>query len=193
MGKEHFSFAGKQVEGEFVFSKGGIDIPFRSLSDGYRSFLGWITDLLYHLDTACTRSKQDLTDVSGVVLVDEIDLHLHPKWQMTVVEGLSKTFPRLQFIFTSHSPLVAGTVEWINIVHLQLDSHHRTSVDRFEESIHGLDADQILVSRLFGLESTRATAKRDELHDLTIKARKGDDKAAKQLISAMAKGLEAQK
>lgn len=193
MGGEHFSFKGTHTDGEFLFTKGGIDIPFRSLSDGYRSFLGWATDLLHHLDSACNRSTQDLTEVSGVVLVDEVDLHLHPKWQMTVVERLAKTFPRLQFIFTSHSPLIAGSVEWMNIVRLQLDGQHRTSVDRFEESIHGLDADQILVSSLFGLESTRATAKRDELHKLTIKARKGDNKAAKQLISAMAKGLEVRK
>jgi len=193
MGGEHFSFDGKYKDGEFFFSKGGIDVPFRSLSDGYRSFLGWVTDLLYHLDSACKISTMDLKALAGVVLVDEIDLHLHPKWQMSVVERLSRTFPRLQFIFTSHSPLIAGSVEWMNVVHLQLDSQHRTSIDQFEESIHGLDADQILVSSLFGLESTRASTKRDELHNLTVKARKGDKIAAKKLISAMAMGLEKRK
>jgi hypothetical protein len=81
----------------------------------------------------------------------------------------------------------------MNIVHLRLGREHRTQADQFQESVHGLDADQILVSSLFGLESTRAEPKRKQLRDLTIRARRGDDKAAKQLISEMAKGLEAKK
>jgi len=193
LGHGHFTFEGRQTNDEYVFSQGGLDIPFRSLSDGYRAFLGWVTDLLYHLDFACGHSDAKLADVPGVVLVDEIDLHLHPRWQMEVVQNLSKTFPRLQFIFTSHSPLVAGSVEWMNITRLQLDNQHRTGVTPFKEPIYGLDADQILVSELFGLSSTRAKPKRDRLHELTIRARRGDDDAAKQLISEMAKGLEAGK
>jgi hypothetical protein len=193
LGRGHFSFEGQQVNDDYVFSQGGLDIPFRSLSDGYRAFLGWVGDLVYHLDFACRHTDDRLAEVPGVVLVDEIDLHLHPRWQMEVVHNLSKTFPRLQFIFTSHSPLVAGSVEWMNITRLRLDNQHRTGIDPFEQPIHGLDADQILVSDLFGLESTRAEPKRARLHELTIRARRGDDEAAKQLISEMAKGLESAK
>ena len=194
-GKGHFEFNGdrRKGDGDFVFTKGGLDIPFSSLSDGYRGFLGWTTDLICRLDSACTDSKKSLREMSGIVLVDEIDLHLHPEWQLRVIANLCQAFPRLQFIVTSHSPLIAGSVEWMNIVHLKLDSLHRTGVVNFQQPIHGLDADQILVSDLFGLQSTRADAKRDELHDLTIQARRGDDEAAKRLISAMAKGLEAKK
>lgn len=193
LGGGHFVFEGNRINEDFVFSQGGMEIPFRSLSDGYKAFLGWVTDLLFHLDFACERSDLRLNEVSGIVLVDEIDLHLHPTWQMEVIGHLSKTFPRLQFIFTSHSPLVAGSVEWMNIKRLRLDRQHRTGVDPFEQPIHGLDVDQILVSDLFGMESTRAQAKRDRLYDLRIQARKGDDEAAKQLISEMAKGLEGDK
>lgn len=191
LGPGHFVFEGKQINDEYLFSQGGMEIPFRSLSDGYKAFLGWVTDLLYHLDFACERSDLKLDEVPGIVLVDEIDLHLHPSWQMEVIGRLSKAFPRLQFIFTSHSPLIAGSVEWMNVQRLRLDRQHRTSVDPFEQPIHGLDADQILVSDLFGLESTRATEKRDKLYSLRIAARRGDDDAAKRLIAEMAKGLEA--
>ncbi len=193
MGKGHFSFSGEERNDDFLYSKGGMDIPSRSLSDGYRAFLGWTTDLLYHLDFASQGQETDLTQIPGVVLVDEIDLHLHPKWQMSVIKTVATTFPRLQFIFTSHSPLIAGSVEWMNIIHLTHGRQHRTTVNQFQESIHGLDADQILVSSLFGLESTRAVPKRKQLQELTIRARRGDDKAAKQLISEMAKGLEAKR
>jgi hypothetical protein len=57
--------------------------------------------------------------------------------------------------------------------------------------VHGLDADQILVSDLFGLESTRAPEMQNRLYKLRIAARRGDDDAAKKLIAALAKGLEA--
>ncbi len=109
---------------------------------------------------------------------------------MEVIGHLSKTFPRLQFIFTSHSPLIAGSVEWMNVRKLNLDSQHRTTLEDFQQPIHGLDADQILVSDLFGLESTRAPDKRDRLYELRIAARRGNNEAAKKLISEMAKGLE---
>ncbi|WP_291166835.1 ATP-binding protein [Gimesia sp.] len=193
LGRGHFVFKGKQVKDDFVFSLGGMEIPFRSLSDGYKAFLGWVTDLIYHLDYACKRSNLRINEVSGIVLVDEVDLHLHPAWQMEVIGHLSKTFPRLQFIFTSHSPLIAGSVEWMNIKHLRLDNQHRTAIDPFEQAIHGLDVDQILVSDLFGLESTRAPDKRDKLYKLRLEARKGSNEAAMNLISEMAKGLEGNK
>ena len=196
LGGGHFTFEGRRAEDDtkdYLFTRGGLDIPYRSLSDGYRAFLGWVADLLFHLDFACRNSDLDLDEISGVVLVDEIDLHLHPKWQMDVIGNISKTFPRLQFIFTSHSPLIAGSVEWMNITHLHLDKQHRTGVDVFEQSIHGLDADQILVSDLFGLESTRAKPKQKRLHELNIRARRGDEDAARELISELAKGLEDEK
>lgn len=193
LGRGHFVFEGKQVNGDYVFSQGGMEVPFRSLSDGYRAFLGWVTDLLYHLNYACVKSKLRLDEVPGIVLVDEIDLHLHPSWQMEVIAHVAKTFPRLQFILTSHSPLIAGSVEWMNITRLQLDSQHRTKVDPFKEPIHGLDVDQILVSDLFGMESTRSQRKRDRLYKLRVQARRGDDEAAKKLISELARGLEDKK
>ncbi|PQO28930.1 AAA family ATPase [Blastopirellula marina] len=193
LGRGHFTFEGKQVNDDFVFKQGGMEIPFRSLSDGYKAFLGWVTDLLFHLDFACEISNLPLDTLSGIVLVDEIDLHLHPTWQMEVIGHLSNTFPRLQFIFTSHSPLVAGSVEWMNITSLRLDRQHRTGIDPFDQPIHGLNADQILVSDLFGLKSTRAPEKRDRLYKLRMEARSGDKEAAEKLISEMAKGLEDKK
>lgn len=190
LGSGHFEFKGEEKNEEYYFSQGGLDVPFRSLSDGYRAFLGWIVDLLFHLSFATEASQQRLDEVSGIVLVDEIDVHLHPKWQMEVVGNLSRAFPKLQFIFTSHSPLIAGSVEWMNITHLQLDHQHRTGVKPFDQPVHGLDADQILLTDLFGLKTTRARAKDRQLDDLTRLARSGDDEAAKQLIAALARGTE---
>lgn len=189
LGRGHFRFTGDMDRGDYLFERSGTRVPFQGLSDGYRAFIGWVADLLYHVRAACP-SDMALADVRGVVLVDEIDLHLHPKWQMKVAGTVAKALPRMQFIFTSHSPLVAGSLEWTNIICLKLGAGNRTSVKRLEESIHGLDADQILCSDLFGLTTTRAATKVGQLAALTRRARAGDDEAAKELIAELARGSE---
>jgi hypothetical protein len=185
-----FRFTGElERDVDFLFENKQTKIPFRWLSDGYRGFIGWVGDLLYHASYACPVDMR-VNDLRGVVMVDDIDLQLHPRWQMEVVKTVARVFPHFQFIFTSHSPLVAGTVEWMNILTLKLGSKNTTKVRRFKESIHGLDADQVLVSDFFGLPSTRASEKRSRLHSLTIRARRGDDEAARLVIAELAHGTE---
>ena len=185
---ERFTFTEQLDGGDYRFERGGTQVPFQSLSDGYRAFIGWVADLLYHVCFGCPSGKK-LVDNRGIVLVDEVDLHLHPKWQMSVVETVAKSLPRMQFVMTSHSPLIAGSLERTNVIRLRI-SRNRSYAGRAEESIHGLDADQILLTKLFGLTSTRARPKNDELDELTRKARSGDTNAAKKLIEAMATGTE---
>jgi hypothetical protein len=83
--------------------------------------------------------------------------------------------PKMQFIFTSHSPLVAGSLEWMNIITLKVGSKtNRTVAKRLKQSIHGLDSDQILLSDFFGLRSTVAEAKSRQLDEITDRIRSGD-------------------
>ena len=185
---ENFTFTENLDGGDYRFERGGTQVPFQSLSDGYRAFVGWVADLLYHVCFGCPSGKR-LVDNRGIVLVDEVDLHLHPKWQMSVVKTVAESLPKMQFVLTSHSPLIAGSLERTNVIRLRL-RRSRSAVQRAEESIHGLDADQLLLTNLFGLTSTRAHLKDRQLDDLTRKARSGDANAAKKLIEAMATGLE---
>ena len=165
-------------------------MPFPGLSDGYRGFIGWVGDLLYHLCYAYPHGGH-LVDMLGIVMVDEIDLLLHPKWQMKVISTVAKALPRMQFIFTSHSPLVAGSLEWMNINLLKVNPKtNRTVAKRLKQSIHGLDADQILISDFFGLKTTRTAGKISQLARLQRRARHGDAEAARQIILAMATGNE---
>ena len=92
-------------------------------------------------------------------MIDEIDLHLHPSWQMRVLPTLSKALPNVQFIVTSHSPLVASSLEWMNILVMKTEDDQASTAERIHHSIHGQDADQVLLSEFFGLESTRAEGK----------------------------------
>jgi hypothetical protein len=185
------TFTGKwRREGDSLFEHGGLEIEFRNLSDGYRAFIGWAADLLFHASYGCPRDHE-LVDLRGIVMVDEIDLHLHPRWQMKVISTIARALPLMQFILTSHSPLVASSLERMNIITLKLNHRsNSTRARRLEESIHGLDADQVLLSRFFGLSTTRASEKANKLDELTLKARRGDDEAARQLIAELAEGME---
>ena len=190
LGPGNFRFTGEMREREYLFERGGVGVPFRSLSDGYRSFIAWVADLLYHVCYGCPSDKR-LTESSGVVLVDEIDLHLHPKWQMHAIRTVAQALPRMQFVFTSHSPLIVGSLEWMNIITLKTPAGtNRTTVKRLRQGIHGLDADQILLTDFFGLKTTRAKTKTTQLDTLRTKARSGDRDAARKMILAMAQGTE---
>lgn len=189
MGKGHFQFTGELEEKEYVFERGGLRVPFPALSDGYRAYLGWIGDLLYHICMTCP-SGSKLVDNRGIVMVDEIDLHIHPRWQINVLPVLSKALPNIQFIVTSHSPLVVGSLQWMNIILMAPGPKQSSKPKRIEEGIHGLDADQILLTEFFGMRSTRVPAKESQLQKLTEKARVGDISAAKELLIALTKGME---
>jgi hypothetical protein len=189
-GPGHFHLTENVTGREYEFKRGETRVPFPSLSDGYRGFVGWAGDLLYHLNEACP-SGQLLVDLPGIVMVDEIDLLLHPKWQMKVIKTVAMALPRMQFIFTSHSPLVAGSLEWMNINLLKINERtNRTLVRQLNESIHGLDADQILISDFFGLKTTRAASKRRQLTRLRHAATLGNDQAKTRYIRALASGME---
>ena len=189
MGKGHYNFTGEMEGGEYVFEKSGLRVPFPALSDGYRAYLGWIGDLLYHVCMTCPSGKK-LVDNHGIVMVDEIDLHIHPKWQINMLPRLARTLPNIQFIVTSHSPLVVGSLEWMNILVMKPGEGQSAKSRRIRESIHGLDADQILLSSYFDMSSTRAKPKEDRLEKLTKSARTGDISAAKELLKELGSGLE---
>lgn len=148
-------FTGELDGDEYLFERGGVKVGFAALSDGYRGYVGLLGDLFYHLCTGL-RDDDDPVDSRGIVLVDEIGLHLHPAWQRVVVPTLARTLPRLQFVLTTHSPIIAGTLYAENLRLLEVDEHGLSHVEALDEEIHGLNADQILLTEAFGLVSSRA-------------------------------------
>jgi len=187
VGKNHYQLTTTIEAGEYLFEKRGLKIPFPALSDGYKGFLGWVADLMYHICSTCPRDKS-LTAHKGIVMVDEIDLHLHPEWQKQVLPILSKVLPNIQFIVTTHSPLIVSSVEWMNIITMVTDKHQASKAKRVPYQINGLDADQVLISDFFGLSSTRTELRSNELKKLTLKSGKGDKAAAKELLKMLVKG-----
>jgi len=88
------------------------ELPVRSLSDGIRNMIGMVGDLAHRCVRLNPQFGADACKMSpGIVLIDEVDMHLHPEWQQLVVGQLRKAFPRIQFIVTTHSPQVLSTVD----------------------------------------------------------------------------------
>lgn len=90
----------------------------------------------------------------AVVLVDEIDLHLHPRWQRKLIGHLTEHFPNTQFIATAHSPLVVQAAAGANLAVLRRAGDH-VVIDNDVEAVRGWRIDQVYTSDLFGLESAR--------------------------------------
>lgn len=88
------------------------DVPVSSLSDGVRNMIGMIADIAYRAVKLNPHfGNEAVLKTSGIVLIDEVDMHLHPQWQQFVLQNISEAFPKLQFFVTTHSPQVLTTVE----------------------------------------------------------------------------------
>lgn len=131
-------------------------VPFRELGFGMQSTLAWVVDLAVRMMTAYPDSPHPLSE-PAVCLVDEIDLHLHPRWQRVLLQQLSARFPNVQFVATAHSPLIVQAAPDANVVVLRRDGE-RVVIDRAPESVRHWRVDQILTSDLFGLPSARPAA-----------------------------------
>jgi energy-coupling factor transporter ATP-binding protein EcfA2 len=128
-------------------------VSIQDLSLGYKSLIAWMVDFASRMFDQYPDSENPLAE-PAVVLVDEIDLHLHPKWQRTLMSYLSERFPNTQFIATAHSPLVVQAAQDANIVLLRRDGDH-VVIENNVEAVRNWRVDQILTSDLFGLESAR--------------------------------------
>lgn len=170
-----------------LFEMEGMQLPFHGLSDGYQAYVGWIGDLLHQLCLGAPSGRR-LVDNQGVVLVDEIDLHLHPAWQRALLATLSQALPNLQFIVTTHSPLVVGALQPSNLLVLDHAGSEGTQCRRLPERIHGRSADQVLLSPYFGLTTTRPAAVGEALDRLRLASERGDPAAAAAYLQLLACG-----
>lgn len=130
----------------------GATVRIEELSDGYQSVLALAVDIMAVLFNRWS----DLGAAEGVVVLDELGAHLHPRWRMVIVSRLREVFPRVQFLATTHDPLcLRGLRNGEAAVLERLDDEKRTVVARTDlPPIAGMRADQLLTSEYFGLRST---------------------------------------
>lgn len=132
--------------------------PLGGLSDGYLSTAGWVLDLLARfLDRAQQRGWPVDPDfparMEGLVLIDEVDQHMHPRWQVRILADLRRIFPRLTFAVTTHSPLTLLGAEDGEIVMLRRLEDGTIKASQIDIP-KGLRVDQVLTGSWFGLAST---------------------------------------
>ena len=177
--------------GEIVLSIEGQAQPFSNLSAGQRTMMALAADLAIKMVTQnndwvpaedLTLTNGDLPEVlaitPGVVLIDELDVHLHPRWQRRVVSDLKETFPSIQFVCTTHSPQIIGEVAPDEIRMLDEDS-----LGRHPDQSFGLDSNAIL-------EDIQGASARDSKVSAAIEAveealEEGDLDQARDRLSAL--------
>ncbi|MFI5458372.1 MAG: AAA family ATPase [Isosphaerales bacterium] len=118
----------------FDFVAGGeeVRLPATWLSHGYQATISWISDLVGQMFWEA-QEKVSLDQMEGLVLIDELDLHLHPLWQVGLIRALKQTFPRVQFVATTHSPMLLPGLERDEIWHARLEGGN-VQVEMFDQS-----------------------------------------------------------
>lgn len=155
---------------EFV-ENDGTSVPATWLSQGYRSTIAWVADLVgqLFLDDPEANPDRAPSDFTGLVLVDELDLHLHPRWQRRIVKTLKTVFPRLQFIATTHSPLVLAGLEADEIVHLKRDKDRGIVTETNTTNPAFLTPTELL-QEFFGLDDKLPSEIGQQMHEYMVLA-----------------------
>lgn len=174
-------------DGLWLKDRNGLQLAWSEMSDGYRSALALLADILRHLIGAY--GVEGLTERGedgklrimrgGVVLIDEIDAHLHPEWQREIGFWLKRHFPKIQFLVTTHSPIICQAADKNGLFVLPepgSDAKPRALTPEEYSQVIASRPDTILLSPAFGLQNTRsprAVEGRAEFSKLQAKKRAG--------------------
>lgn len=171
--KAAFSILDKNVEFikadhktfEVILNDRGNEIFFEYESAGYKAIifiiLGIISEIEFRFKDICAQ------DFEGVILIDEIDMHLHPVWQKEIIRVLKKTFPKTQFILTTHSPSVLQDLDKDEIIPLQMDDDFNVKVKQLSLSDYGLKGWTLeeILSDVMGVEYTNSNLYKETMKD----------------------------
>lgn len=169
-------------EGLWLRHPDGAVLPLGDMSEGYRAAIAMLMDILRHLeylngdpDLVKEKDGRLVIDHSGVVLIDEVDSHLHPQWQQKVGFWLKEILPKIQFIVTTHSPIICQAADENGIFHLPAPGSETPPFPLTEEDYNRIvrsKVDDIYLTPAFSLTHTRsprAVIKREEHAKLRAK------------------------
>jgi putative AbiEii toxin of type IV toxin-antitoxin system/AAA ATPase-like protein len=174
-------------DGLWLKDRHGVQLSWGEMSDGYRTALALLADIVRHLINAYglpdlahrTNDGAFVIARSGVVLIDEVDAHLHPEWQREIGFWLKKHFPYIQFLVTTHSPIICQAADENGLFVLPepgSDDLPRALTEEEYKKVIASRPDTILLTSAFGLQNTRsprAVEGRAELAKLEAKRRAG--------------------
>lgn len=148
------------------FKEKGFELSFNQLSEGYKNIMIWVSDLIYRFQQSQPKINR-LEDFKGVVLLDEIELHLHPIWQRRIIRQLRTFFPNIQFVFTTHSPtIIQGASDDAIIYRIYRNpktGKTSSSEAYFKKNLDHMMLNSLATSPLFGLEDARISSKTESV------------------------------
>ncbi len=146
------------------------EVRLRNLSEGYQAMAAWAGDILYRL-TETFRDWKDPLKSRGVLIIDEMDLHLHPVWKRCFVEFLNRTFPKLQIIATTHSPLSIQQCGEGELFVVKREGTGAPTLIAFKGDPSKLRLSELFLSPLIGLDtldSPKVAALREEARTIEL-------------------------
>lgn len=157
-------------EGVVLVQAHGRTSPIEHMSDGYRSLFGMAADIMRNM----LEDSPNLEYARGIVLIDEIETHLHPRWKLRVMAALREAMPHVQYIATTHDPLCLRGMRngEVQLMYRTADSEVALLTDL--PNIELLRIEQILISDYFGLFSTAEPAQERMLNELSGLVRGSD-------------------
>lgn len=171
-----------------IRSEDGVTKPLSTWSSGYKSILSIVYSIYQQFGPSYRLQEEfvHLDSIVGIVFIEEIELHLHPNWKMSLVSNLKRIFPDILFVFTTHDPLVLKGCAEKEILLVKRTAPNQLELFQDLPDISRSDTDQILTSRFFGLGSTSNIEDNLDLVDFYHAIQTGDKKD----ISSRIPGLQ---
>lgn len=171
-----------QQIGDLVYHEHGITMPISYMSAGYQSLLWMTMNLAYRMALLNPDAGEDMALIPGVVLIDELDMHLHPKWQWNVIKALEETFPNIQFIVATHSPIIISSCRNENLILIRENQEIK-----YLPNAYGYSVEEVLELRQ---ESTAKPKEVEEFREQFERAVNQEEyELAKNIVNLMEKML----
>lgn len=117
-----YNFDNNDLDIQYKKDDQDVILPLNRMSDGYKCTISLITDIAYRMAQLNPQLREKVLDTPGVVVIDEIDLHLHPEWQKRILGDLTNIFPNIQFIVSTHASSIISSVKSENLIVLENNS-----------------------------------------------------------------------
>ncbi|MGM0239463.1 AAA family ATPase [Enterococcus sp. AZ103] len=155
---------------EILLEDRGSEVYFEFESAGYKAIVFILLGIISEIEFRTTDNKIPAAEFDGVILIDEIDMHLHPAWQREIVRVLKETFPNAQFIITTHSPSVLQDLENNEIIPLELDENKDVRIKDLSLTEYGLKGWTLeeILSDVMGVKYSKSKLYMETKHEFEI-------------------------
>lgn len=163
------------------------DIYLEYLSAGYKTCFSLVLGIIKEIELRFKTPTIKAGDFNGVIMIDEIDLHLHPTWQGPLISTLKELFPKAQFIVTTHSPSVLQTLNAKEIIALSINENGDTIQKTFELGRYGLQGWTVeeILKDIMGVETTTSSAYECAINNFDVAMEREDAKAVHEAYAVL--------